>query len=112
MTGTPHRHPDRSEGPLVHRARGTKLPAGPARSSTSSAPQRAQPGNPCARDERSFAALRMTRGAAPVAGRFAEFVKVVALHLLLIALAFIALVPFLWLVCACFKTQADIFAYP
>src|SRR4051812_2387140 len=34
------------------------------------------------------------------------------LHLILVALAFIALVPFVWLVCACFKTQADIFAFP
>ena len=33
------------------------------------------------------------------------------LHLLLIALAAVALVPLVWLVCACFKTQEDLFAY-
>ena len=35
----------------------------------------------------------------------------VLLHFVLFALAVAVLTPFLWLVCACFKTQDDIFAY-
>jgi len=33
----------------------------------------------------------------------------ILLHALLIGLAFLALTPFLWLICACFKQQKDIF---
>src|SRR5690349_5492983 len=40
-----------------------------------------------------------------------EAAKTLLLHVLLVGLAFVALVPFAWLVCACFKTQDDIFAY-
>jgi ABC-type glycerol-3-phosphate transport system permease component len=37
--------------------------------------------------------------------------RTVALHLLLIAIAAVAIVPLVWLVCACFKTQEDLFAH-
>src|SRR5436190_344606 len=37
--------------------------------------------------------------------------RTVALHVVLAVLAALALVPLVWLVCACFKTQEDLFAH-
>src|SRR4051812_48538505 len=37
--------------------------------------------------------------------------RTLALHVVLVALAVVAIVPLVWLVCACFKTQEDLFAH-
>src|SRR4051795_8095596 len=37
--------------------------------------------------------------------------RMLVLHVVLIALAVVSLVPLVWLVCACFKSQEDLFAH-